>query len=218
MHASLKEYVAKPGDQFETTVDGYIIDVQQGDLLIEVQTRLFTAIKTKLLKLTQHHQVLLVYPIALKKWIIRPGKEDDPSSKYSRRRSPRRGSPLQIFDELVSIPKLIQNPNFSIEVLYIHEEEVRRWAGKKAWRRRGWAIDYRQLLEVVDQQHYTCPADFIALLPTNLPDIFTTDDLASCSKSRKRLAGRMAYCLREMGVIDHIGKRGNAYQYKIAGV
>ena len=106
--------------------------------------------------------------------------------------------------------------NFTIEVLYIYEEEVRQWVGKKAWRRRGWAIDYRQLLEVVEHQQYTCPDDFKVLLPADLPDIFTKDDLASYGKCRKRLAGRMAYCLREMGVIDHIGKRGNAYLYKIA--
>jgi hypothetical protein len=210
----LKSYVAKPGDLFETTVDGFIIDVQRGDLLIEVQTRLFSAIKSKLYKLTQNHPVQLVYPISKKKWIVRPSKGDDPSSVIYRRKSPNRGSPIHIFAELVSFPKLISNPNFSIQVYYIHEEEVRHWVGRKAWRRKGWGILHRTLLEVVDEQCYTNPCDFAALLPVDLPESFTTQDLAAYCQCRNRLAGRMAYCLREMGVIELIGKRGRAYLYQ----
>jgi hypothetical protein len=30
-----------------------------------------------------------------------------------------------------------------------------------------------------------------------------------------RLAGKMAYCLREMGAIQRIGKQGNAFLYTI---
>ncbi len=48
LHAAIKAYIAQPGDVFETEVDGYIIDVQRGDLLIEVQTRNFSALRVKL--------------------------------------------------------------------------------------------------------------------------------------------------------------------------
>jgi hypothetical protein len=56
-----------------------------------------------------------------------------------RRKSPKRGRLEDLFWELVSIPQLLSNPNFSLEVLMIRGEEVRRYEGKRAWRRRGWA-------------------------------------------------------------------------------
>ena len=39
LHASLKRWYAEPGDRTEVAVDGYVIDLVRGDLLIEVQTR-----------------------------------------------------------------------------------------------------------------------------------------------------------------------------------
>lgn len=41
-------------------VDGYIIDIVRGDLLIEVQTRNFSALKAKLLTLTAKCPVRLI--------------------------------------------------------------------------------------------------------------------------------------------------------------
>jgi hypothetical protein len=39
---------ARPGDRFEVPVDGFVIDIAQEDLLIEIQTRNFSSIKSKL--------------------------------------------------------------------------------------------------------------------------------------------------------------------------
>jgi hypothetical protein len=216
LHAALKAYIAQPGDLFEVAVDGYIIDIKRGDLLIEVQTSLFSAIKTKLFSLTTNHPVRLVYPIAQTRWIVRPATPDNSTSAIIRRKSPKDGSPFAIFTELVSFPQLIKNLNFTIEVLYTQEEEYRKWEGRKAWRRKGWVIEKRNLLEVVGSTRYTCPADFLALLPMELPEQFTTSDLAKACKCRIRLARQMAYCLREMGGIHQIGKRGRAYLYQVA--
>ena len=179
LHAAIKAYLAEPDDLFETEVDGYIIDLKRGDLLIEVQTRLFSAIKSKLLALTQNHSVRLVHPIALARWVVKPAKSDEPASKPSRRKSPKKGQPLDIFTELVSFPALIHNPNFTLEVLYTYEEEVRKWDERRMWRRKGWATDYKTLLEVVDRQVYTSAEDLLALLPPDLPPTFTAADLAN---------------------------------------
>ena len=52
-----------------------------------------------------------------------------------------------------------------------------------------------------------------ALLPTDLPTPFTTRDLASTLKRPMRTAQQMAYCLKKMGAITEVGKRGNAIEY-----
>jgi hypothetical protein len=211
LHASLKEWYARPGDRFEIPIDGFIVDIVRGDLLVEIQTGNFTAIKRKLAALTTHHPVRLVYPIAREKWIIRLA--EDGRSPLSRRKSPKRGGLEHVFGELVRIPRLLSNPNFSLDVLLIQEEEVRRYDGSRGWRRNGWVTHERRVLEVVDQRLFETPTDVCALVPPTLPEPFTTADLAAALGRRRRLARKMAYCLREMGALAPVGKQGNAILY-----
>jgi hypothetical protein len=211
LHASLKEWYARPGDRFEIPIDGFIVDVVRGDLLVEVQTRNFAAIKRKLVTLTAHYPVRLVYPVAREKWIVR--LTEDGRSQLGRRKSPKRGGVEHVFEELVHIPKLLSNPNFSLDVLLIQEEEVRRYDGRRRWRRHGWVTDERRLLEVVDQHLFETPSHASALLPPGLPEPFTTSDLAAAISRPRQLAQQMAYCLREMGALAPVGKQGNAILY-----
>src|SRR5215813_1057837 len=132
LHASLKQWYARPGDRFEVPVGGFVIDIVRDDLLIEIQTRNFASISSKLSKLTRSYEVRLVYPVVQEKWIVRMGT--DGAGSFVRRKSPKRGRLEDLFWELVSIPQLLANPNFSLEVLMIREEEVRRYDGKrKRW-------------------------------------------------------------------------------------
>lgn len=212
LHAALKDWYAAPGDRAEQPVDGYVIDLVRGDELIEIQTRNFSAIKRKLATLLECHAVRLVHPIPALKWIVR--LDGDGTTELSRRRSPKRGSLLDVFDELVSIPHLVAHPRFSLEVLLVEVEETRRHDGRGSWRRRGWSID-DQILVGVDTQRVFCgPADFAALLPASLPTPFTSGDLATGLKLRRGQAQKIAYCLRHMGAIELVGKQGNAYQYE----
>lgn len=211
LHAALKEWYAQAEDQLEVSLDGFIIDILRGNLLVEIQTRNFAAIKRKMRSLTANYPVRLVYPIALDKWIIKIGS--DGGNSQSRRKSPKRGAPELVFEELVSFPDLLSNQNFSLEVLLMQEEEVRRYDGKKGWRRKGWVTSERRLLDVVDRQLFETPEDMRSLLPSTLSDPFTTANLASAIGRPRRLAQKMAYCLREMGAITQTGKRGNAILY-----
>jgi len=117
----------------------------------------------------------------------------------------------------VSFPRLLVKPNFALEVLLIQEEEVRRHDPNRAWRRRGWVTADRRLLQIVDRRLFETPGDVAALLPAGLAEPFTTSDLASALGRPRRLAQRMAYCLREMGVIGQVGKQGNAILYARTG-
>lgn len=211
LHASLKQWYARPGDRFEVPVDGFVIDIVRDDLLIEIQTCNFSAIKTKLTKLARTHQVRLIYPIVQEKWIVRLA--NDTGGGATRRRSPKRGRLEDLFWELVSIPQLLSNPNFSLEVLLIRQEEVRRYERKRRWRRKGWVIEGRRLLEVLDQRSFGHSADWLGFLPDGL-ESFTTRDLATGMNTRRELAQKMAYCLREARMIELIGKRERSNLYR----
>jgi hypothetical protein len=213
LHASLKQWYARPGDQFEVPVNGYVIDIVRGDLLIEIQTGNFFAIKAKLTKLSRSHRVRLIYPIVQEKWIVRLAADN--GGRIIRRKSPKRGRVEDIFWELVSIPQLLTSPNFSLEVLMIRQEEVRRYETKRKWRRKAWVIEGRELLEVVDQRLFGESADWLRFLPEGL-ESFTTRDLATGIDTRRELAQKMAYCLREGRMIELIGRRGRANLYRVA--
>ena len=212
LHASLKEWYARPGDRFEVSIDGFVIDILRDKLLVEIQTSGFSSIKRKVQALAANHRLRLVYPIASEKWIVRLAKDGD-STVLSRRRSPKRGSLEQVFRELVSFPKLMANPNFSLEVLLILEEEVRRHDKNRGWRRGGWITHERRLLDVVKQRVFKGPMDLLAFIPLNLSDSWTTADLAAAIGQPRWLAQKMVYCLREAGAVSVVGKQGNAILY-----
>lgn len=210
LHAALKRWYARPGDRLETPVDGFVIDIVRGDQLIEIQTGHFASIRSKLTRLVESHPVRLIYPLVQEKWIVRSARGR--RKQVVRRKSPKRGRLHDVFWELVSIPQLLANRNFSFELALIQAEEEWRYAGKRQWRRRGWAVQERRLLGVLDRRVFRGPADWRALLPAGLAS-FTTGDLATALNTGTVLAQRMAYCLHRGGIVELTGKRGRANLY-----
>jgi len=213
LHASLKSWYSQPGDKLEEPLDGFFIDILRGDLCLEIQTGNFSAIKRKLWKLTKSRPVRLIYPIAIEKQIVRLA--DDGVTELSRRRSPKRGSLLNVFEELIYAPTLMQEENFSLEVLLIREEELRRHEPGKHWRRQGWGKVERRLLEVVERRLFQEPEELLELVPLGLPVPFTTADLAEGLQKPRALAQKLAYCLRALELVELSGKSGNAHLYQL---
>ncbi|MGB2982422.1 MAG: hypothetical protein WBC63_01015, partial [Candidatus Bipolaricaulia bacterium] len=122
LHADLKLWYAEEGDRFEVPVEGFVADIVRGDLIIEIQTGSTSSLRRKLSALLTRHPVRLALPIAARKTIIQLdslGRETGP------RRSRKRGGWIEVFDELVSLRELLGDPNLSVDVLLIHEEEIR---------------------------------------------------------------------------------------------
>jgi hypothetical protein len=211
LHLDIKEWYSLPGDKFEVKVDDFVIDVVRGGLLIEIQTRNFSAIKSKLASLVEKHRVRLVYPISGRKWIVRVTERRE---VVSRRRSPRKGKLVDLFYELVRIPELVDAENFSLEVLVIEEEEVRCDDGKGSWRRRGVSITDRRLINVTDRVLFKNSKDFLRFLPEDLDDLFTNKMLARKTGISITLARKVTYCLRKMGAIANAGKNGKELTFR----
>lgn len=214
LHAALKRWYAAPDDRMEARVDGYIIDLIHGDLLVEIQTGSFSPLKRKLAALAASHPVRLVFPVAVEKWIIRLPLSE--SGQAVRRKSPLRGSVEMLFKELVYIPALLNIENFTLEVLLIREEEVRRFDASRArgWRRKGWVTHERRLLEVVDRRIFHTPDELCGLLPAVLSDAFTVKELAKAAGQPEWLARKMVYCFKALGKVAPDGKRGRALLYR----
>jgi hypothetical protein len=213
LHASLKRWYAQPDDGIEVPMDGFVIDLVRDDLLIEVQTRGFASLKPKVVALLGlGRRVRIVFPIPVEKWIV---KVDAEGVVLSRRRSPRHASPIDVFAELVSFPELLSHPNLDLELLLIKEEEYRHETPGRSWRRHGWSILERRLIEVVDTLPLGHLEHLAAMLPMGLPELFTTADLAAGLGQPRRVAQQMAYCLRKVEAIVAVGRRGQEVVYRV---
>jgi hypothetical protein len=67
----------------------------------------------------------------------------------------------------------------------------------------------------LDSVEVRSPADVLSLLPQHLPDPFTTADLADRLGRSRHLAQRVAYCLRESGVLQSVGRDGRGVLYRL---
>jgi len=212
LHASLKEWYHCDGDQVEVPLEGFVVDLVRDDLLIEIQTAGFSSMRRKFDRLLDLYAIRLVYPVATLKWIV---KLDDSGHEVSRRRSPKRGIAADVCGELVSFPSLLSHPNFTLEVALIEEEEVRRPDAKRGWRRGGFVIDERRLVSVLDTVTLTTPAGLLGLVPDDLPDPFTTSDLAAGLGRTRHLAQEVAYCLRVSGAVESVGRDRRGILYRL---
>jgi len=212
LHSAIKQWYSLPGDMFEVNIGGFVVDVVQGSLLVEIQTKNFSAAKRKLQRLVGDHKVRLVYPIAKQKWIVRVAQSGEP---LSRRKSPKKGRLVDLFHELVRLPDLIEHRNFSLEVLMIEEEEVRCNDGRGSWRRRGASIKDRKLISVTERILFKDEKDFLRFLPRELPDPFTNKELSARVAVSVNLARKITYCLKKMGTIAEVGKRGRELLFHI---
>jgi len=213
LHAQLKEWYRRPRDRVEQQVDGYVVDLVRGALLVEIQTGGFAPLRRKLERLLDSHPVRLVAPVALSRRIVRVS---DDGEVLSSRRSPKAGRVEDVFARLVSIPALLAHERFEIDVLLTHEDEVRVFREGRAWRRKGWVVAGRSLVSVESSLLLSSLDDVVALLPRGLPPAFDTADLAAAAGCDRRLAQQIAYCLRHAGALTAGEKRGRAALYRFA--
>jgi len=208
LHAGIKKFLALPGDRFEVPLEGFVIDIVRetgdGDELIEIQTGSFGALGNKLDRLLGSHRIRIVHPIAEQVWIARAGRR-------RARRSPRRGSILELFGELVSLPTLLSHPNLSLEVLLIDEEQLR--GPRRGLRAR---VLERRLRVVRRSRRFDEVGELLELLPVGLEEPWTTAGLAASTGIRRRTAQAMAYCLKANELIVEVGRDRGGSQYAAA--
>jgi hypothetical protein len=215
LHRRLKEIYAGKAAQVEVPLDGYRIDAVCGDQLVEIQHGSLAAIRDKVRRLLKRHRVLVVKPIVSRKLLIQQDAKG--GNVVRRRRSPKRGELLDLFDELVYFTGVFPHASLTLEVVLVEIEEWRYPATRRS--RRG-----RPLRHMVEDQHLIATgerlrlqsaADLRRLLPARLPRPFHTQHLADRLKIDRWVAQRIAYCLRKTGAVKAVGKQGNALLYEL---
>ncbi len=216
LHRQLKERYADGAAQQEVKLGAYRIDVMHADQLVEIQHGSLAAIRDKIARLLCDHRVLIVKPILARKRILKLKRRG--GAIVTERWSPKRGTPLDLFDELVFFTRVFPHDNLTLEVPLVEVEE-RRFPGhgRKRWRH---ANDHQvedvRLVGVQQVYRFQTALDLRQLLPRHLPEPFHTGHLAEQLSVRRWVAQRIAYCMREMGGATEVGKQGNTRLYQWA--
>lgn len=214
LHRQLKDRYATEGALVEQRLGRYRIDVVQPDRLVEIQLASLTAIRDKIAALVKKHDVLLVKPIVASKHLVKRRRAG--GRVVSRRRSPKQRTLLDLFDELVHFTRVFPHRRLTLEVLLVEVEEWRYPGhGRRRWRRgNDHQVEDQRLLDVLSVHEFRTAADLCRLLPSSLPQPFHTGHLAEGLGIERWIAQRMAYCLRETGAIQSVGKLRGAWLYE----
>lgn len=218
IHRQLKSlYVADP-QLHEVRIDGYRIDAVDGERLIEIQYGSLGAIRNKIRRLLRSHDVLVVKPLAERKQLLKRDVPDGPV--VSQRKSPKKQTLWNLFDDLVHFVDVFPHPRLELEVLMTLQDEYRLPAEKKRRVCRGYVVEDRLLAEVTDRSMLRTVDDLMAMLPESIKppertEPFSTADLAVAAGISRTLARKVAYCLRRCGVAQVVGKVGNAILYEL---
>jgi hypothetical protein len=214
LHRQLKEHYARRGAKFEVPVGRYRIDVVNGRKLIEIQHGSLAAIRDKIRALVAEHDVLVVKPLVMRKRLI--GLSGPAGRVVSERWSPKRGRFADLFHELLYFTRAFPHKRLTIEVPLVEIEEV-RYPGhgrRRRWRRNDFQVEDQRLVQVVESRRLHIPDDLWRLLPSRIRTPFDTSQLSKSADVPRWIAQRIAYCLREMGAVDVVGKKGNAWLYR----
>lgn len=214
LHRQLKEIYADGQSRLEAPVRGFRIDVISGDELVEIQHGSLAAIRDKTTTLVKDYRVLVVKPIVARKLLV---KQDAKGGRIvSRRRSPKRGSVLDIFHELVYFTRVFPHKNLSLEVPLVDIEEWRFPGHGRRRRRRpnDFQVEDQKLTKMHNVHRFRTGRDLTALIPPGLPSPFHTGHLAKTLGIDRWFAQRIAYCFRKMSIVEQVGKQGNARLYR----
>ncbi len=212
LHRQLKSVYCDDPQQHEVVLDGYRIDAVVDGRLIEIQQASLAAIRPKIATLLQSHDVTVVKPLIARKVLVKRARKG--GKVQSTRTSPKHATFFDLFDELVNFVTVFPHRRLSLHVLLTEQEEHRVVTGKKRRRDKGYRVEDRRLVGIVDRLELRSHSDLRLLLPDTLPQRFSTADIAKQAGVPRWLAQKAAYCLRMTDTAKLVGKEGNTMLYQ----
>ncbi len=218
LHHTLKNmYSLEFNGKQEVKLDGFICDIlAEDDSIIEIQTGSLGKLKEKCGVFLRTHNVRIVYPMVTCNYIH---LTDEKGEKISRRKSPKKLNWLSLFSQITGLTDLLLKPGFTLEVIQITQEEHRirteepvQLKNRSRRFRKNWYKSDKELLAITDRKVFTSAEDYFALLPQELPEVFSSRNLKEMGCGKE--ANMILWVLFHMGAIEKCGKNGKLIEYK----
>ena len=211
LHATLKWWLDENPDHHEITLPcGKVADVYDGERIYEIQTGGFSPLRPKLEVLLPDYPVTVVHPIPRRKylsWI-----DPDTGETTPPRKSPKVGTFTQGLRQLIFLLPILDHPHLTIHLVLMDMEEQRLADG---WGNEGKRGSHRAVLlplTLEDTLTLTCAADYAALVPATLPEVFTATLFGKAAKLQGRHLSGALKVLLDRGVLTR-EKVGREWQY-----
>lgn len=213
IHEVVKDFYCYDHDFQEQKRGRYIADIAVGDDIWEIQTRAFNKLRGKLSAFLPKYHVTVIYPVAAEKKIYWLNQET--GAITGGRRSPRKGSAYDVFYELYKIRPYLTSRNLAVHIVMMDMEEYKLLNGWSRDKKKGSTRYDRLPGKLRDIVRLECREDYLYFLPDSLPEEFTSLDLAKCAHIPRDTAQTCLLLLRDLEVVELIGKKGKSNLHKI---
>ncbi|MDR2109698.1 MAG: hypothetical protein LBP32_00160 [Spirochaetaceae bacterium] len=198
LHRALKFRYTGEG-RTEMSLGNYVCDgISETGEIIEVQTGSFGPLRDKVRKLADFGAVRIIHPIIIGKSIE---LYDAGGSLLYRRKSPRKGSPWDLFKALIYAPDLPLVPGLVIELALVEVSERRVRDGRGSWRRKGASVTDR----VLTAHHGSVPLrdlkDYLRFVPFGRDEVFTVRSLGDRARISPAIARKALYVLTRLHLV-----------------
>ncbi len=212
VHAVLKRYFEADASCYEKKIDGYYADVCNETEIIEIQTANFDKLRKKLAVFLAQKPVNIVYPIPHRKilrWI------DEETGEISKgRKSPKIGTPYEVFRELYKIRSFLSHPNLRLTLMLLDVEEYRFLNGWSKDRKRGSVRAERLPIALEAEYHLDSREDYTLFVPSALPKRFTSKEYQKAVGVSLAVAQKALLLLYEAGTLRRVDKKRNSWVYE----
>lgn len=218
LHKTLKYYICPDDTKHEVKITkenkgNLYADILLDNVIFEIQTRSFNALRNKLNEFLKKYHVIIVYPIAYHKQIINLSEDN---TILSSKKSPKKGNPLEIFVELYKIKNFLKNDNLGFKIILLDMDEYRKLTIKKHYRSSGYIriVQIPKRIEreinLIDKNDYNK-----LLVDYNLNKTFTSTDFSKITKLNVKKSRVVLNVLSYLEVVTRVGKKGNSHIYEI---
>ncbi len=231
LHKTLKTlFSLEDGSRTEVQENGYVFDIVNKDgSIVEIQTKNLSALQKKASDaLEQEKNFTVIHPIVVQNTIITQNSEGIPLSK---RKSPNHKTIHHVFMELTRIYPLLLDKNFTLKILFVNTIEKRirtevpvQSKNKRRRFKKNWNKSDTILEEILEEKTLKTADDYIALIPQELCETFTANDIAEklkkiphAKKNAKKLSGIMVWVLFRMKILECAGTKNRSKLYRING-
>ena len=213
VHKILKLTLEPNTSMHEVKFLGSIADIKNGEGIFEIQTKNHHTLIPKLKKFLPNSKVTIVIPLIKEKFVRWINVETGEISE--KKRSPKHDDVYTALNLIFSLSELISDKNLKVKLVFFEADEYKRLDGWDKTRKRGASKADKiptKILEVIDLDSVESYRRYI---PEELANEFLAKDF---QKAIKRPARFTYYVIRffvGIGLIEQVGKRGNAFVYKI---
>ena len=216
IHAALKNYYAPFSDEQEVKIGSFYADAVSEDGIFEIQMKQLYRLREKLSVFLENARVNLVHPFICESKTLFVNAE---SGEIVKADKPRKTSSwLKIFEELYSIRNFLRSDNLKIVIVKLKVEKIVYFNGEKIPDLRSRNVRKKCRIEkipteIVEEIWFETAEDFRRLLPENLPESFTKKEF--CKAAGEAYSSLRLEVLREIGILEKVGNRGNAFVYAV---